>query len=918
MKKVVIFCLFFVFFFPTVTKTEAAFIRYSNNPILKPEQNYEINGLYAPSVVYKNNQYYMWYSSLQGSIFTISQAISTDGYSWLKSANNPVIVPDTSNTVICEKGVHDPDVLWNSNLNKFQIWYVVNCEPQSTGTPRYWVKYGESPDGINWSIQQSPVLSPSLAWEQEGISFPTVILDEPIYEMWYSGRDSGGSWKIGYATSPDGKNWTKHPQNPLISPTQTWEVSHIGGSDVIKENNSYTMYYHGAPIWPPVNLIYATSSDGITWQKPNDNPIITINQTETKISTPDIVKDSFDYKIYYSAIINGVWQISLLTDNLPFPTPTPTPNTPIVILPGFLGSWNKEAILHNQTSNSSQWKLNPMVKDYNGIIKTLTNLGRTENQDFFVFTYDWRKGLNNLADDLNDYLNQLTTSNQFPINNFNLIGHSLGGLVARIYAQKYGIEKINKLLTVGSPHQGTAQAYKPVEAGELDRANNLLWLAEKIILALNKDSFETDKETINQILPVAKDLLPTYDYLKNQNNQKIAIQTMQIKNDTLLSYNSNLPNLLQTIAGEKGNALSGFKIGQRTILDQLLDFYPDGRPIENHYQIGDYIITSNSAQAGDNQVILNLDHGEIVYKSEGIKKILDVLDVNYQNNLISEGAATQIFPSLIFLIKSPAEMEVNFNGETFHEQDGLIFVENTSTGNYTLNVKGKEKGRYTVIIGQITEQNDRWETIEGEITQIPPASQTDSYQINFNPQSPQLPLSDPSVLFDELILYLSDINRHLSGPGKNYLTKAINNLKLAKQRYQQNNKGRLKSALQLTHQQLFLTRTKVNDSDKKKILYAIEKLENLYEKSLVSYVFGVYSSRIKKDLTNYKKLIGPTQKYLLSKKQRGKNVVKNANILIEIETRLNSVEENLNKNNLNLAEILLKSVGELVKEVRKL
>ncbi len=115
-----------------------------------------------------------------------------------------------------------------------------------------------------------------------------------------------------------------------------------------------------------------------------------------------------------------------------------------------------------------------------------------------------------------------------------------------------------------------------------------------------------------------------------------------------------------------------------------------------------------------------------------------------------------------------------------------------------------------------------------------------------------------------------------------------------------------------------MARTKVNDGNKRKILYAIEKLENLYEKSLDNYVFGVYSSRIKKDLTNYKKLIGSIQKYLLAKKQRGKNVVKNANILIEIETRLNSVEENLNKNNLNLAEILLKSVGELVKEVRKL
>ena len=923
MWKKIIFIFIFIFspllFWLIIPKVNAEFHRYPNNPIIKPEYPYEINGLYAPTVVFKNNQYYLWYSSLQGATWTISLATSSDGYSWTKFAGNPVIRPDTTNPFICEKGAHDPEVLWNENLSKFQIWYVVNCESQPAGVARYWVKYGESTDGINWTIQQAPVLSPTLSWEQEGISFPAIIIDDQVYKMWYGGRDSFGNWKIGYATSPDGKNWTKHLQNPIISPTQSWEVTHIGGSDVIKENGIYKMYYHGAPIWPPINLVYATSTDGINWEKPNDNPIATTNQTETKLSTPDIIKDNQGNKLYYSTIINGIWQISLLTDNLPTPTPTPTPgNSSIILIPGFLASWNKEAILHNQPTNYSQWQINPIVKEYDGIISSLNNLGFIKNQNFFIFTYDWRKNLNSLADDFNNYLNQLITNYQLPTTNFSLIGHSLGGLVARIYSQKYGTDRINKLLTIGSPHQGTAHAYKAAEAGEIDRENNFLWLAEKIILILNKKGFETDKETINNLLPIVKDLLPTYNFLKNQNNQEINVLTMKVKNNTLLSYQENFSNIfssLRTLAGEKGDTLFGFKVGQRTIFDQLLDLYPDGRPIERYYQNGDLTVTLNSAKAGNNPIVLNLDHGEIIYKKEAIKKIFETLDINYQESQIIEGRKTNIFPSLIFLLKSPAEIEAEFNSEIYPENEGMIFIENAQPGDYILRIKGKENGRYTVIIGQLTADNDLWTTIEGEISQNPPTSQVDIYRFNFNPQSLQFVLSNLSVFFDELILYLNDLNKTLK---INEIAKAITNLNQGKQFYQQNNKSRLKSTLLLAHQQLFLSIKKVDDDNKNKLLYAVSKLENLYDKILGNYFIGVSKSKLTISLNNYKRMASSTEKYLLTKKQQGKNVTKNSLILLEIKKRLNLAEESLKNNNLNLAEILLKSVEELLKEVRKI
>ena len=61
------------------------------------------------------------------------------------------------------------------------------------------------------------------------------------------------------------------------------------------------------------------------------------------------------------------------------------PKTPIIIIPGFLASWNKDAIIHNIEKSQSEWKLNPIVNEYQGIISTLKNLGYEENKNLFIF-----------------------------------------------------------------------------------------------------------------------------------------------------------------------------------------------------------------------------------------------------------------------------------------------------------------------------------------------------------------------------------------------------------------------------------------------------------------------------------------------------------------------------------------------------
>jgi hypothetical protein len=314
----------------------------------------------------------------------------------------------------------------------------------------------------------------------------------------------------------------------------------------------------------------------------------------------------------------------------------------------------------------------------------------------------------------------------------------LGGLIARIFTQK-NKDKVNQIISVGSPHQGAVQVYKPLEAGEIDRENTFLWLAQKLILVLNKTSIEPDRETIKKRFPVALDLFPTFNFLKDKNGQEIPIDSLSIKNNTLLTYNSTFSQIFDifiAIYGEKGEQTpAGYKIESPSVLDQLLGNYPDGKPIDIWYEKGDYTVLSKSANQDSDSQMLNFDHGEIITEKESIKKIFDTLHIDYSDDKIASGQKTKISPSLIFLIHSPAKMKVLFNGQTFEEEDGIIFIPEAQEGNYYLQVQGTNLGKYTVIVGQISQNNDLWEKIEGEITKTPPESQIDSYLINFNPQT---------------------------------------------------------------------------------------------------------------------------------------------------------------------------------------
>jgi hypothetical protein len=96
----------------------------------------------------------------------------------------------------------------------------------------------------------------------------SVMLDGSTYKVWYSAFDDH-NWRIMYSTSPDGQVWTKHGVVVGLGAPGAFDDQYAMAPTVVRNDQGlYEMWYHGqsyaAPRW---KLGYATSSDGVNWQK---------------------------------------------------------------------------------------------------------------------------------------------------------------------------------------------------------------------------------------------------------------------------------------------------------------------------------------------------------------------------------------------------------------------------------------------------------------------------------------------------------------------------------------------------------------------------------------------------------------------------------------------------------------------------
>jgi len=246
--------------------------KYENNPVLGGD----FGTIFDISVLKNDAGVYQMYCSWRDNN-SIALSESNDGLKW----SAPVVCLSPSKNSGWEDILNRPVIIQKDDM--YHMWYTGQAEGSSwtdTTEAHSWIGYAISKDGRNWTRKNAkPVISPDVPWEKGAVMCPHVIWDEEekIFKMWYSGGELGEPDAIGYATSKDGVNWEKYKNNPVFSNNKDneWEQAKVTACQVIKRRNDYLMFYIGFKNIDFAQIGAARSKNGISnWERFKDNPIV--------------------------------------------------------------------------------------------------------------------------------------------------------------------------------------------------------------------------------------------------------------------------------------------------------------------------------------------------------------------------------------------------------------------------------------------------------------------------------------------------------------------------------------------------------------------------------------------------------------------------------------------------------------------
>ncbi len=279
------------------------FTACEHNPILAPGPpgSWDDYFVIQPYVIRYDSTFYMFYAGSNSyGVTGAGLASSTDGIHFVKYAGNPVLAPDGTGFDAFSAG--GAVVLWQDS-----VWamYFNGSETVRWGPGPYVGRATARNLTGPWIKDEKPVLTSGRKGEWDAdMLWPHVILtmDDGSYRMYYTGAAdffSHDNYFTGMAYSLDGITWIKyddpatnaHPfaeSDPVFrdAPDGAWDDANTYMAFVYKEADCYKMYYGGSTFINHVEqtpIGFATSADGIHWERYPDNPVYGIfNDPYTK------------------------------------------------------------------------------------------------------------------------------------------------------------------------------------------------------------------------------------------------------------------------------------------------------------------------------------------------------------------------------------------------------------------------------------------------------------------------------------------------------------------------------------------------------------------------------------------------------------------------------------------------------------
>ena len=180
---------------------------------------------------------------------------------------NPILVPSKG---FQSRAVFNPTVI--NEEGRFWMLYRAEAEDGLTGK----IGIAQSSDGLHFTPNPEPVLSPDEDFDRGGCEDPRVAKIGDTYFLFYVGNSQKYHVSnICLATSRDLFHWEKH--GPVLEAREgTWDSGQLKAGVIVPEkiDGMYVMYFTGeARSWiSAIGIAY--SHDLYHWEEPLDQPVL--------------------------------------------------------------------------------------------------------------------------------------------------------------------------------------------------------------------------------------------------------------------------------------------------------------------------------------------------------------------------------------------------------------------------------------------------------------------------------------------------------------------------------------------------------------------------------------------------------------------------------------------------------------------
>ena len=198
----------------------------------------------------------------------------------------------------------------------------------------------------------------------------------------------------------------------------------------------------------------------------------------------------------------------------------------------------------------------------NGYILDDSDDDFSEGENLFCFSYDWRKDNAYNAELLSEFIDSVM--NWTGSDKVNLVGHSMGGIVAKTCIKLFDNSRIDKLVFIGTPHLGAPEVLTVMLNGKLFE-----WL----------NNFATNFffRELGRNLPSCYQLIPTRSYfdltLNNGFSSGVEVysECFQLLDQSYLTYNELIDYLRNYVSQPLGEDLNDALLDSSETFKETID-----------------------------------------------------------------------------------------------------------------------------------------------------------------------------------------------------------------------------------------------------------------------------------------------------------------------------------------------------------